>query len=207
MIEYGALYLTNLLILNEKISEEQKEIYNYGFELLISSLINFIIIIVLSLIFDEFYFTMYFIIQYYPLKKISGGYHANTYRKCILSFTLIYTSILIINTVQKIKLNNILILGWITGFLLLFIFAPIEDKRKPIDKVMRKKLKRSSILLYFVYSILNIIVGCISKYNISEYEIFGVLALNLITVLMIAGIINNHFMEHCKKYVKNSNYQ
>lgn len=207
VIEKVASYLTKFLLINKKISEDQIEVYNYGFELFISSLINLVVILILSIFFKNFKLTIFFIIQYYPLKKNCGGYHCKTYRKCIITFSIIYTLILIINKIYILTINNILIIGWITGFFLILLFAPIEDRKKPLNYSMKKRLKKKSILLYVLYSILNIIIRYYTKCNISVYSIFGVIALNLITVLMIAGIINNSFMECKNRYDKSGNYR
>ena len=55
------------------------DIYIYGFELLVSSVIETISLLLIGLLTGKFVETVIFIISFSSIRVFSGGYHANSY--------------------------------------------------------------------------------------------------------------------------------
>lgn len=85
-------YLTALLIKEQIITRTEKEIYEYGFEITIANLINGLIILCVGSGLHLFIEAILFYLVFVSLRFFSGGYHANSYIRCFLSFSL--TSVL-----------------------------------------------------------------------------------------------------------------
>ena len=67
------------------------DIYIYGFELLVSSVIETISLLLIGLCTEKLIDTIIFIISFSSIRVFSGGYHANSYsNSCILFVSSIF---------------------------------------------------------------------------------------------------------------------
>ena len=80
-----------------------KEVYIYGIEIILSTLIEMVTILLLAALFSEITEGLIFIGGFFFLRIFSGGYHADTYRKCFLVTIGAFLSILILTEI----LNNL----------------------------------------------------------------------------------------------------
>lgn len=76
-------------LLKEIIKTEEKEIYIYGVQLIISSIINFLICIITSLLFGELLNGLIFFVAFSSLRKFTGGFHSRCFLICNIVFTMI----------------------------------------------------------------------------------------------------------------------
>lgn len=60
------------------------EVYQYGFEIIFSTLIGFFITIAIGAVFRMFLVSLVYYFAFVALRQFTGGYHANTYLKCNL---------------------------------------------------------------------------------------------------------------------------
>lgn len=90
MIEFLSQKMMYFLIENNAIKKEEIEIYNYTFETVIAFLINIIFILLIGWIMNRFICTILFLVFYCPIRQFSGGYHAENYKSCLLTFVAIY---------------------------------------------------------------------------------------------------------------------
>lgn len=90
LIESISKRLTNFFVRNGLIKEYDSEIYSYGFEMFVSEIISWLIIIPIAIISGEFLESMAFVFSFIIFRTFGGGYHANTHYGCIISFTFIY---------------------------------------------------------------------------------------------------------------------
>ena len=81
--------ITDFLLLKETIKTEEKEIYIYGVQLIISSIINFLICIITSLLFGELLNGLIFFVAFSSLRKFTGGFHYRSFLICNIVFTMI----------------------------------------------------------------------------------------------------------------------
>ena len=65
------------------ISEEQRDVYEYGLELCVSTLIGVIITVVIGLLFNRFFETLTFYIVFCFTRLFCGGFHAKCYSRGI----------------------------------------------------------------------------------------------------------------------------
>ena len=81
MVESCANKITSFLICSKTIEEKEYDLYLYGFKTLIAFI---------GYILNRFKETALFLLCYCPIRQFTGGYHADNYKKCLLSFILIY---------------------------------------------------------------------------------------------------------------------
>ncbi|MCR1850915.1 accessory gene regulator ArgB-like protein [Paraclostridium sordellii] len=158
MVKLCAKKITSFLLSNEAINLDDYELYKYGFETLIAFTINISIILIISFIAGKFKYTLLFLGCYCPTRQYTGGYHAENYKKCLGLFIIIYLiNIMILDWIKILKLNDILLLMELIGFMGIWILAPIEHREKPLThkeilhyKTVSRILTVSILILTFI---------------------------------------------------------
>ncbi len=159
MIETLAKKITVKLIDSNIIKSEDREIYIYCFETTIFTGIGYLVLFVLSIIFNESIVSLIFLLSFLVFRKICGGYHANSYSLCSLMSLLSY--LLLILIVKKITIAfNVSYCLLIIGLSVILAFSPIQDDNKPFTDKQRKRFKITSkalaAILMFVFSTLEL---------------------------------------------------
>lgn len=94
-------------IKNRTMHESEKEIYIYAYTVLIEECINIAIAFLVGVIFKELKLVICFLCAYIPLRRFSGGYHAEHWKTCsIVSTVLIIFVCAIFKTDVQISIRN-----------------------------------------------------------------------------------------------------
>lgn len=136
------------LMLNS--SDNEKEVYAYSIEVLLSLLMNLIILSIAAYVLNKEVHLIIFIMFFSGLRVFAGGYHAKTHIECMC----ISLSIFLISTMCSTYLKQfgeiILVLGILFSILMVFYLAPSESENKPLSKIDRKKYKLYSRIIVIV---------------------------------------------------------
>lgn len=89
MIHTLSQYITNYLI-KHKIIDQETEIYEYGFELMISTWIGTILVLIIGGFTNHFLDAVIYECVFRFTRIYTGGYHCKTYTKCILSYVFFF---------------------------------------------------------------------------------------------------------------------
>lgn len=122
-------------------SDNEKEVYAYSIEVLLSLLLNIIILSVAAYILNKKLELLIFIIFLSGLRTFAGGYHARTHMECILLSLSFFVISAMCGTYLKQYGEIILVFGVIFSILMVFWLAPSETENKPLSKNERKKYK------------------------------------------------------------------
>lgn len=82
MFKKTACKITQRLFEKGIISESDFDLYEYGFNMGITVLLNLISTIVIGVIAGNVFESIAFLVFYIPLRSYAGGYHASTPRRC-----------------------------------------------------------------------------------------------------------------------------
>ncbi|MFL0196922.1 accessory gene regulator ArgB-like protein [Clostridium sp. WILCCON 0269] len=124
------------------------------------------------------------LIFFCPIRLFSGGYHAKTYWGCFFISFIIFLGMIIMG--KYISFNNIIfITSLIISFILVCIFAPVDNVNKRIKSNERRmKLKYTSIIITFLLSVSCYFIP--HKFlNTAVISIVGAI------IMMMLGKINN----------------
>ncbi len=93
MIKKLSTLIFNQFVKHNIISEDAQDVYTYGVEITISSLIRFILVTIIGIIFKSLMQAMIFYVIFVALRSMTDGYHASIYLKCntIFSFISLFT--------------------------------------------------------------------------------------------------------------------
>jgi len=150
--------LTDRLITKGVITQENKDIYIYGFQLSISFLLSTISIILIGLLIGRLSETALFLIIYILLRSYSGGYHANSYIACFAITIGVYFSVILLSELISVNTISYIILS-IIGIVLLALLAPVRNIHKKISSKDGIKYKIISLCLYIIFIVLGMFLS------------------------------------------------
>ncbi len=130
--------ITDFLCTEEVIEKEDWEFYDYGFQLLISSVFGFLMILLLGLIRGQFWEAAFFLVCFVSLRERSGGYHADSYLGC--NGALFVTGLIVLEGIQKTgDLPDVQRTVQALAVTVLWTSSPLVHKNKPVTEEERKE--------------------------------------------------------------------
>ena len=186
MVKSSANKVTSFLYYNNYIDSDKYdyEVYLYGFETLIASILNSVTILLIGLLFDRLIHSIVFLTCYCPLRQYAGGYHADTYKKCFFTFVTIFlATIVLANNLGYIGLKYLVLLLSVLNWGGICLLSPVEHVNNPLTKGERIKYKKNARLI----ATLILLFTFISK----EYFIYSALALFWINIMLNVSFIKN----------------
>lgn len=142
--------VTDLLIINDIISDENQEAYIYGLELLIPQIIFYLGILVIAIFTKTILLSLLFVITYKVLRQYTGGFHCKSAEACLVVSILIYLPLLLLFNLNLALIDMVLVTASIIASVILFRFSPIEDKNKPLDSIEKRAYRRFSIVVIII---------------------------------------------------------
>ncbi len=174
------------------VSEENREVYSYGIELIIMYLINAGTLLILGMITGHFLETFLFLAGFALLQSFGGGYHAMTHFRCLVLMLVFWAvDILLIPIVQT---NQVLCYVFaISGAVTVFVLAPVKHKNYPLSADKEKKMKKTVryvTLILLVIVIAGNLIPSAEKFS----AIFGIV-LFLSAISMISASIKQEMQK------------
>lgn len=166
MINKISSKIVEILIKHSLVENEDKELYLYGFFILLSQILYFIIVITIGILFNVIFESIIFYITFQFIRRYAGGYHAKTETRCeILSTLSILCCIVLIKLSKMYDIRIALLSASLVFAVLIFILCPLDTPEKPLnDKEYKYFRKISWIILSLI--IIAIIVSFYLKFNI-----------------------------------------
>lgn len=183
--------ITDFLLRKKTIRNEEKDIYVYGVELIISSIINLLICLIISLLFEDFANGLVFFISFSSLRRFTGGFHSKSFLRCNIIFAVIVVIALSINRYLSDVFDYAVFSVLLTVFTLLIIvlFSPVYNDNKKLTEQERKQFLLKSVLAYLIHILIYYL-----------FLIFGI-KLNIIIIsdfivagMIVGGVFNNRLM-------------
>ena len=159
-------------------TEADQDIYIYACEIMISTLLNILVSLVISLAFGQLLEGIVFIICFALLRHHTGGHHAEYHWGCILTFSIILLiSLRIIEIAPSNIYAELSIIVATLAFVFISLTAPIEHRNKTISSNRRKILKKKSILIA-TFLCLTVLIGN----KLTQSTVFLSMALSMASV-------------------------
>lgn len=166
MINKISSKIVEILIKHSLVENEDKELYLYGFFILLSQILYFIIVITIGILFKVIFESIIFYITFQFIRRYAGGYHAKTETRCeILSTLSILCCIVLIKLSKMYDIRIALLSISLVFAALIFILCPLDTPEKPLsDKEYKYFRKISWVVLSLI--IIGIIVSFYFKFNV-----------------------------------------
>ena len=119
------------LFCEQKVIDEAKaDAYVYGYELLISSVVSVLLVVLIAVVCGDVRYALSFLIGFIPQRIYIGGYHATSHTRCYLAFSgLALICILLSKAIAANHLFRILTTVALLGISI--FLSPIEAKNNP----------------------------------------------------------------------------
>lgn len=146
---------------NNIVDRHDLEIYQYGFEMIISTILGFIITLIIGIILNMSLLSIAYYIIFVFLRQLTGGYHANTYLKCNTLFAIItFTTLGTTKLLCKVGKYNMILLLIIVLFSLFVVlrYAPVENPNKSLGQKQIKQNRKVSLFSFAFFNLLSFIL-------------------------------------------------
>lgn len=153
--------ISQSLILHGVIQAESRRTYEYGFELLLSSVFGILILVLISLLSQRVYLWIPYMLGFVPLRLFGGGFHAKNHTGCILSFSIAFSILLFLSNYCA-NLPFFPQAAALAAFFVMIAYAPVETPNKPLKEEHRIKNRRISIAVCIANLVLAVLVAVFS---------------------------------------------
>lgn len=187
MINNLSAQLTNRLISKGTISENEQELYCYGFFMLLSQLLYFILAAVFGLILGCFFESVIFYIAFQFIRRYAGGYHAKTETRCeIMSALSITACIVVIRMSTTYNFNIVILCLAAVATIFIAVLSPLDTPEKPLSEKEFRYFRKISWIILFVLT-----TAIVISYFVGFSVVFVSCSMSLIleSILLIAGKI------------------
>ncbi len=168
MYEIAAKAITNKFVRCGIINSERQDVYNYGFELMISYLVYFIIFSCISLLTSTLVESYFFFIGFMFVRKFAGGIHAKTYIRCHILFELNHLLFIAVHHYCSYSTHLwIVLLIELFSIVVIWVLAPVDNSNKRLTINEKRHFKKMS-RVYTVF-IGGTIVAAIVVPGIEQY--------------------------------------
>ncbi len=80
------------------VESEEADIYRYGIETIICTLVDVLIALLAGIVFEEVWLAMWYFVIFAVLRQFVDGYHAKTFVRCKLMMAVMMVGVLSLNT-------------------------------------------------------------------------------------------------------------
>lgn len=178
-MEMIAQQITNQLVTCGRIEKEKTDVYRYGFEIIISTLILLTSIIVASVMFYDRYDGVIFILYFASVRLFCGGFHASSYRGCYMCSLSIFTVVVTCSLVLPIDQAYIKIIMVLLCYLYIYINTPRAHENHPISETKALICRRKIKYVFFINAIF-IVVLCLTSMHYSTLAVYTTVVVALL---------------------------
>lgn len=185
--------ISNILWTQGIIQEEDVERCKYGLNVFLSSFVEILSILLMSIIVGNFVETILFFTAFIPLRVYAGGYHADTKLKCYIISVMAYMIFAGVMCILPESLYLITcILCTMLSFSVVIISSPIIHYNKNVNEIERKNYRKISVVICLFDILVVFIMFSIAA--ISKFSVSVALGQFAVTVSMIAALLKERIL-------------
>lgn len=184
------------LLKSNAINQDKLNVYAYGIQILIMSIIDWCITFLFVVIIGEIYLSVIYLLVFFTLRHHCGGYHTKTHLRCIVASNIVFVvSILISANIHYENFVMVLSFGEIINFILIYKYSPVEHPNKPItppELCRHKKIGRGfNIIMSAVAFVL-----ALNKFH--QYACVILMGQLSVSVAIVLQKLKNNLQEEVK---------
>lgn len=148
MIEYISISISEVWAKSGVINEVEIDSYRYGLELLLSTALNLLAVVCISIVLGHPFVHIPYLMVFITMRLYAGGYHAGKHWMCILLNSVVYIAALLTMLLLPDYISAVFCIAVsVTDLILVFLIAPVEAKNKPLYHSERIRNRRISLVL------------------------------------------------------------
>ena len=194
MISYLSKFIAVFFYNKEIIAEEKIDVCKYGFEIMISTIIGFLLVLFSGIVFNDVIMSMVFYFTFVFTRIFTGGYHATTHFRCKCTLLMCSLFVLIAGRIL-VDIFVIIILVFIY-LITVWAYSPVEHINAPLTVKLKKRNRKISIIMAITFIPLTVVT----------FSYYPQLSLTISLTLFVIAILilEPKLQERRKKYEKNS---
>lgn len=152
-----AAKISSFLCARGVVEEEEKELYTYGYEIILENIGKTILLLIAGGIIHKFVATCIFVVGFVSLRSRCGGYHAKKAWQCDILTVLLWGIVICATPVVRMIVSEqrvFLLLIVLVSELIIIHYAPVEHKNNRLTKEKREKNRRQALVIGTLYGIL-----------------------------------------------------
>lgn len=139
-------------------TEEKIDFLRFGFEIIIGEGLKLAVLIAIAVTYDVLPEMLSTIITFFTFRFISGGAHSNSHEGCFITTTFFFSGIAFVSSISSPIFAGsnawiLLMIAFIISAVAITLWAPAENRNRPIKAEKRKKLKVFSYILLVVWGL------------------------------------------------------
>lgn len=148
--------ITHFLLKSEAIKQDEREIYIYGYEVIISTFMDIIALLVIGTLCRRICETLVFIVVFVSVRQYTGGLHAHTKAGCVFITTMTLCVSFILNTfiINSRFRAGYCVVACLAALMTAIWRAPVENDNKPLDREEKMRYKRAAIGIITFYAVI-----------------------------------------------------
>ncbi len=163
--------VVNSMIDNGAIKKEDEEIYVFGLKMVVALTINIATTLLLGAVMGMLLNSIVLLLVIVPIRSYAGGIHASSYIKCYIYSVLILIIMFSINKYYLYNNVEIVIIGIVIAWLIIYTVAPITSKNKPVTKEEYIKYRNISRIISTVYCVIGVVLYAFgSEYSVDVFS-------------------------------------
>ena len=158
MITFFGKSISLFLCRKNIIAKEEIDIYQYGFEAILSTVLGFIITLLIGLAFNMILLSVIYYGIFVTVRQLTGGYHATSYLKCNILFSLVtffvlgMTRLICISQMYSLVFHMLLL---IISAICIWRFSPVENPSKPLTYKQKDRNHKVAMIILSALCILS----------------------------------------------------
>lgn len=189
MIQRLSNGIVNWQIKKNILTSEQRALYQYAYMVFLNQFVNILIAFLIAVIMRRPLTVFLFLASYIPLRSYCGGFHAKTNGGCTLVSALLTLAVCFAEKVITGTLSGIMSpVSIIISGVLIWRFAPVSDKNKPLDEKETIRYRKKSRQIWLI----EVVLGMFFLFFSTSISTVIALSHIILSIMLVYGIINNH---------------
>lgn len=189
MLEKFIKKVVEYWVAKEIINGDDSDIYEYGLDLILYSIINIVVIIISAVFVDRLIESIILLTFIIPMQSCGGGYHAKTHWRCFIIMYIGWWLIMwIIPDITLLSGTLIICASLVT----IFVLAPVRHENVPISDAQFLKMK----VLIRCFSVVTALAGITISWFMGIGNRIGssiTMAMSAVAVSMLVAKIRSNY--------------
>lgn len=193
MVSKLSAKIADRLCTSAVITEEDKDLYSYGFFVILSRILFFILSTTFGIILHIAIESIVFFVLFCLIRSYAGGVHASSEFKCtVYTTSALLICILSIKLLMQYNSDYILLVVLILSSICVFALSPLDSLEKPLGEQEKKHYRKLTLIITGLIVVLTFIFYLLELKGIS---VSSVISLVLESILLITGKIKEYSIE------------
>lgn len=167
------------------VNQNEKEIIQYGLNQFFWILLNFLAIVISGILWHEFCFSILVFLEIYFLRPYTGGYHANTEKKCCMISVGIMNIAMLVRKIN-IRINafsvDTMLIVYLCFICVIVLSSPVDNPIHPLSKADSELYGKRSRQLVLGYSFLLVTSMVLRIMILRDSIIYAILIVGISTL-------------------------